>query len=74
MIQEGKRRIKGIFECLLRGETIHSLIDEQIVYNWLWDNEAAVWSLLLGSGYLKVLSYLTEQICKYGFAFEGKRS
>ena len=32
-------------------------IDEQIVYNQLDDNEYAIWSLLLASGYLKVLSY-----------------
>ena len=32
-------------------------VDEQIVYNQLDDNENAIWSLLLASGYLKVLSY-----------------
>ena len=32
-------------------------IDEQIVYNQLDDNEEAIWSLLLASGYLKVLDY-----------------
>lgn len=32
-------------------------MDEQIVYNQLDDNENAIWSLLLASGYLKVLSY-----------------
>ena len=31
-------------------------VDEQIVYNQLDDNENAIWSLLLASGYLKVLS------------------
>lgn len=64
LIREGNRRIKGTFECLLRGETIHCPIDEQIVYNQLGDNEAAVWSLLLASGYLKVLSY--ERMEKIG--------
>ena len=34
-----------------------SPIDEQIVYNQLKGNEGAIWSLLLASGYLKVLSY-----------------
>ena len=57
LIREGNRRIKGTFESLLRGESIYCPIDEQIVYNQLGDNEAAVWSLLLASGYLKVLSY-----------------
>ena len=32
-------------------------MDEQIVYNQLNGSEEAVWSLLLASGYLKVLSY-----------------
>jgi hypothetical protein len=30
-------------------------VDEQIVYNQLDDNEEAIWSLLIASGYLKVL-------------------
>ncbi|MGN0322024.1 MAG: AAA family ATPase [Oliverpabstia sp.] len=57
LIREGDRRIKEKFECLLNGGTISTPIDEQIVYNQLDDNEEAVWSLLLASGYLKVLSY-----------------
>lgn len=42
---------------MLRGESIRSVIDEQIVYSQLDGNERAVWSLLMASGYLKVLSY-----------------
>lgn len=57
IIREGSRIIKEKFEGLLRGETIRTPIDEQIVYNQLNGNERAVWSLLLASGYLKVLSY-----------------
>lgn len=57
LLREGERRIKEKFEILLRGEPIRSKIDEQIVYNQLDGNERAVWSLLLASGYLKVLSY-----------------
>lgn len=57
LIREGTRRLKERFESLLRGEAIHTPIDEQIVYNQLNGSEAAVWSLLLASGYLKVLSY-----------------
>ena len=57
LIQEGSRRIKEKFEVLLRGESIESDIDEQIVYNQLNGNERAVWSLLLASGYLKVISF-----------------
>lgn len=57
LIREGDRRIKEKFERLLKGEVIHTPIDEQIVYNQLDGNEEAVWSLILASGYLKVLSH-----------------
>ncbi|MGN0392895.1 MAG: PD-(D/E)XK nuclease domain-containing protein, partial [Bariatricus sp.] len=48
------------------GETIRTPIDEQIVYNQLDNNESAIWSLLLASGYLKVLSYEREELLEYG--------
>lgn len=38
---------RDLFEALLRGESIISAIDEQIVYNQLDGNEQAIWSLLL---------------------------
>ena len=57
LIREGNRNIKTTFEELLKGETIRCPIDEQIVYNQLDDNDAAIWSLLLASGYLKVVNY-----------------
>ena len=57
LIREGGRRIKDQFAALLRGESIYSQIDEQIVYNRLDGSERAIWSLLLASGYLKVISY-----------------
>ena len=65
LLREGNRRIKEQFETLLQGEVIKTPIDEQIVYHQLDNNDSAIWSLLLASGYLKVLSY--------GFAFEGKK-
>ena len=57
LIREGRRSIKEKFEDLLNGKKLVSSIDEQIVYNQLNGNEKAIWSLLLASGYLKVLSY-----------------
>ena len=57
LLREGNRKIKEKFEELLYGKSIESVIDEQIVYNRLDGNEQAVWSLLLTSGYLKVLSF-----------------
>lgn len=54
LLREGSRDIKEKFELLLRGEPLITQIDEQIVYNQLDNNETAIWSLLLASGYLKV--------------------
>ena len=56
LIREGNRAIKQNFESLLQGESIIVPIDEQIVYNQLGGNQNATWSLLLASGYLKVLN------------------
>ncbi len=57
LIQEGNKTIKTTFEDLLHGKTICCPIDEQIVYHQLDRNESSIWSLLLASGYLKVISY-----------------
>lgn len=57
LIREGSRGIKEDFESLLRGEAIRTQVDEQIVYSQLDGSAKAVWSLLLASGYLKVLSF-----------------
>ncbi len=56
LIREGNGEIKVQFEELLQGKILRVPVDEQIVYNQLDDNENAIWSLLLASGYLKVLS------------------
>lgn len=53
----GDEDVKELFGLLLNGEHIRCPIDEQIVYNQLDDNPEAVWSLLLASGYLKVIQY-----------------
>lgn len=66
LIREGDRGIKEKFECLLRGDVIYTPIDEQIVYHQLDGNEEAVWSLLLASGYLKVLSYDRQDLLEPG--------
>jgi len=57
LIREGNGSIKKLFEELLKGKHLRVPVDEQIVYNQLDDNEEAVWSLLLASGYLKVLGH-----------------
>ncbi|MCI9516780.1 MAG: AAA family ATPase [Lachnospiraceae bacterium] len=55
IIREGDGKIKQTFERLLQGEAMEIFLDEQIVYNQLSGNENAIWSLLLASGYLKVV-------------------
>lgn len=56
LVREGTPAIKEKFEILLQMGSITAAIDEQIVYHQLGSDEEAVWSLLLASGYLKVLS------------------
>ena len=59
LIREGSRNVKENFEVLLRGKSIIVEIDEQIVYDQLDEDESAIWSLLLASGYLKVKNRTT---------------
>ncbi len=53
LIREGSKEIKQEFENLLKGGTVQTEIDEQIVYGELYRTRNAIWSLLLASGYLK---------------------
>jgi hypothetical protein len=55
LLQESNVNIKENFKILMQGGTIESSLDEQIVYNQLGKKKGAVWSLLLASGYLKVV-------------------
>ncbi|MBR1472520.1 MAG: AAA family ATPase [Lachnospiraceae bacterium] len=56
LIREGDKGIKTEFEKLLNGESIDAKIDEQIIFSQLTGNRNAIWSLLLASGYLKVVN------------------
>lgn len=55
LLREGNTDIKKTFEYLLCGGTLEMEIDEQIVYNQLSTKKNAIWSLLLASGYLRVV-------------------
>ena len=55
-VQKGSSYIKMMMETLLKGGTIDVPIDEQVVFSELDYSEDAVWSLMLASGYLKVIS------------------
>ena len=65
VICEGSYQVKESFEQLLSGKSIVTRIDEQIVYNQLDLDENAIWSLLLASGYLKIVS-MKEEDTPYG--------
>ncbi len=55
-------------EDLLNGDSVEVLIDEEIVYNLIDNNESGIFSLLLAAGYLKIelsltsWSFLTEHL------------
>ena len=59
LIQKGGTDIKQTMEELLAGRSFEAKIDEQIVFSQLDDNANAIWSLLLATGYLKVLETQT---------------
>lgn len=55
LIQQGVSDIKEAVEDLLQGKSIVAELDEKIVFNQLKGSANAVWSLLLATGYLRVL-------------------
>ncbi|MBQ9305801.1 AAA family ATPase [Butyrivibrio sp.] len=56
LVREGEPELKEKMELLCAGKSIWSEIDEQIVYNQLDLGEVAIFSLLVASGYLKIIS------------------
>ena len=55
LIQQGDKGIKTQFETLLAGGTLEVALNEEIVFSQLNKNRNAIWSLLLATGYLKVI-------------------
>ena len=60
LVKTGSPNLKKTMEILIEGGVIEKRIDEQIVYNQLERRENAVWSLLLASGYLRVVKIRYE--------------
>jgi hypothetical protein len=60
LIREGDADVKNDFEVLINDGIIKKKIDEQIVFNQLDSDSDAVWSLLLASGYLKIVTADTK--------------
>ncbi|XCP86130.1 AAA family ATPase [Roseburia hominis] len=61
LIREGSPDVKTDFEELLKGRSLDKGIDEQIVFRELLDDENAIWSFLLASGYLKVDEHVINE-------------
>ena len=53
IIRTASSEVKEQMEDLLEGKEVVVTFDEQIVFNQLEQNESAIWSLLMASGYLK---------------------
>ena len=71
LIQKGNPGIKQIMEDLLQGKSFEAKIDEKIVFDQLNGSAHAVWSLLLATGYLKVLRVRTLDTDEEGVGAEG---
>ncbi len=71
LIQKGNPDIKQIMEDMLQGKSFEAKIDEKIVFDQLNGSADAVWSLLLATGYLKVLSVRTLDTDEEGVGVEG---
>ena len=71
LIQQGNPNIKQIMEDLLQGKSFEAKIDEKIVFDQLNGSATAVWSLLLATGYLKVLNLKILDEDEEGIGEEG---
>lgn len=71
LIQKGNQDIKQTMEDLLQGKNFEAEIDEKIVFDQLNGSTDAVWSLLLATGYLKVLNVRTLDMDEEGVGEEG---
>ena len=60
ILAKGSEGLKKSFEELLRGNTIETTIDENIVMADIEKDEDSIWSFLLMSGYLKVIGKRRE--------------
>ena len=60
ILSKGSEGLKKSFEELLRGNTIETTIDENVIMADIEANENNIWSFLLLSGYLKVVGKRRE--------------
>ena len=75
LIKEANYQIKMIMEDLLKQNSFFTELDEQIVFSELDEDENAIWSLLVASGYLKVQNVeqdLDTGVCTYELKITNK--
>ena len=60
LMRTGTVNVKQTMEQLMQGKSFDAEIDEQIVFNQLDMDENAIWSLLIATGYLKVIKMERE--------------
>lgn len=58
LVRTGGPRLKEDFETLLNGGTITKKVDERVHFRRLYTSPDALWSLLLSTGYLRVVQQL----------------
>ncbi len=56
VLQDTSVEVKTKFQQLLEGKTIEGVVSESIRYDNIINDEVSIWSLLLYTGYLKVLA------------------
>lgn len=57
LIKTGSDSVKQTMEILINGGSFETQLDEQVIFNQLDNDEAAIWSLLLAAGYLCIRKY-----------------
>jgi Predicted AAA-ATPase/PD-(D/E)XK nuclease superfamily len=53
LLQRYALRLQPVFEALLEGGSVERMLDENVVLSEIREDESALWSLLVFSGYLK---------------------
>lgn len=60
-------------ECLIAGESITKVINEELTYKELYDDVENVWSVLFTTGYLTQRGRMDEELMQYGAAGKTRR-
>jgi len=62
LLERGEPSLKIHLEDLLKGKSLEIELDEQIVFNQIRKKKNAIWSLMLASGYLKVIKMVQHPV------------